>query len=74
MQNMAALITDINQLIVLIKYVSFHAIATRLNLTPADRLILTNILTELDLARHSHLKESETRCMSTLPGIKGMRL
>jgi len=73
MQYLVALITDINQLIVLIKYISFHAIATRLNLSTADRLILTNILAELDLTRHSHLKENETKCMRTLP-IKGVRL
>ncbi len=57
MASLAALITDINQLTILVKYVSFYVIVSRLNLSTCDQLILINFLVELDLTKYSRLKE-----------------
>ena len=52
----AAILSDIGQLVVLAKYTSPHTLIRQLKLDVADRIILCNLLVELNIAKYSQLK------------------
>lgn len=61
-----AIITDFQQMVILLKYTSLKTLIAKLNLTECDQLILINSIMEMNLTKYAKLKISASEIAKQL--------
>ncbi|CAK5061095.1 unnamed protein product [Meloidogyne enterolobii] len=67
MDFVVSVITDINQLLILSKYITPEVVAKSLELTKQDKSILYNLLIEFNLAKYIRMKAKTKDILNKIP-------